>query len=89
LKSFSEVYKLDETVVGEESGQVGMLETYGKDYEKLKVIMETSPNKVWTICDSEDSDEVIVVAGWHYVNRIAYLVTDKEFKSEDECYLDD
>jgi hypothetical protein len=52
-------------------------ETYGEEYEALKVIYEKSPRKVWTAVDGEDG-ELIFVSGLHFVNRIYYFVTDQE-----------
>jgi hypothetical protein len=61
-----------------------MYETYGEEYEYLK----KQPNKrIWTIIDEED--ELYVIAGLHFVNRMGYLVTDEEWVDENETYLVD
>jgi hypothetical protein len=49
------------------------LETFGKD---LQLVKEYDENRVWTVVDgSEDLDQWII-PGYHYVNRICYLLTE-------------
>ena len=50
-----------------------MLETYGDDYEYVKMVHFLAPDRVWTIIDGEDHP--ILTNGFHYVNRIGYVVT--------------
>lgn len=51
-----------------------MLETYGKDYEYVKTVYALSPDHVWTIIEDDDGNPVLT-NGFHYVNRIGYVVT--------------
>ncbi len=49
------------------------LETYGKD---LEIVRSYDPDCVWTVVDGE-SDSQWIVPGFHFVNRVCYLVTEK------------
>lgn len=54
-----------------------MYETFGKEVEHI-VMLANHPktkNKVWTIVDGDE--DPIVIAGYHLVNRIGYIVTEK------------
>lgn len=62
------------------------LETYGKDLEKVR---RHDPNFVWTVVDGDTGRNQWIVAGFHYVNRICYIITaiphhgaDVEFRVE-------
>lgn len=59
-----------------------MFETYGNEEEFISQQAEKNPKKVWTIVDADG--ELIIVAGWHFVNRMGYLVTEKEWESEED-----
>ena len=49
------------------------LETFGKD---LKIVRGQNPAYVWTVVDGESGNQWITT-GFHYVNRICYLITEK------------
>ncbi len=51
--------------------QVVLFETFGED---LKKIQKTDPSYVWTVVDT-DNDDLAILPGIHYVNRISYVVT--------------
>jgi len=55
------------------------LETYGED---KKTLAKYPDNRVWTLLDCEGKQ--YVVAGWRYVDRVGYFVTEVPFTSEDE-----
>ena len=62
-----------------------MYETFGEELEYVK----QQPNKrIWTIVDG-DGDDLIIIAGFHFVNRLGYLITDKEWEDENETYVID
>jgi hypothetical protein len=72
-----------------------MFETYGEEVEYVKTI---HPNFVWTYVDGEMSS--LIVAGYHYVNRIGYYITENPWsddmdsvllstEEECECYDED
>lgn len=61
-----------------------MYETFGQELDYVK----QQPNKrIWTIVDEED--KLYVIAGFHIVNRLGYLVTNEEWSDEFETYLMD
>lgn len=61
-----------------------MYETFGEELDYVKA----QPNKrIWTIIDEED--ELFFIAGYHFVNRLGYLITDEEWSDEHETYLVD
>lgn len=51
-----------------------MFETYGEEYDYVISVNEKSPDRVWTIVD--DGDKSWVTSGWHYVNRLGYVITE-------------
>ena len=59
-----------------------VFETYGKDYQRVK---RTNGRKLWTVVDG-DNGESLIVAGWHYVNRLHYVITEREWDHESEVY---
>lgn len=52
-----------------------MFETYGAELEHVRAVCRQDESKVWTIIDSDEEDNTVVVSGMHTVNRIGYLVT--------------
>lgn len=65
-----------------------MFETYGEEDDYVRKVHENSPNTVWTQV-SDDDGELIVVNGWHYVNRMGHLITAVPFADGDEFVVDD
>jgi hypothetical protein len=72
-----------------------MYETYGEEVEYVKSI---HPNFIWTYVDGDMCS--LIVAGYHYVNRIGYYITENPWsddmdsvllsvEEECECYSDD
>lgn len=53
------------------------LETYGKD---LEIVRRHDPDFVWTVVDGESGNQWITT-GYHYVNRVCYLITEKPHNS--------
>jgi hypothetical protein len=62
-----------------------MYETFG---EELEYVRKQPTNRIWTIVDT-DGDDLIILAGFHIVNRLGYLITDEEWSDEYEEYLID
>ncbi len=56
-------------VYGETGGC--LFETYG---EELAFVRELDPRTVWTLVDGDDGDQYLL-SGFHFVNRIGYLVS--------------
>lgn len=48
------------------------LETFGPD---LELVRSLDQNHVWTVVESGCNDDLWITSGFHYVNRICYLVT--------------
>jgi hypothetical protein len=87
---FDKRYTYDTTIVSTEfdpESQAGMLETYGDDMKLVRAINKVSPMRLWTMVDGDHG--MYLLQGLHYVNRIYYVVTNEEAKSEDEEYLID
>lgn len=57
-----------------------MFETYGQEAE---YVLKQSNNNVWTNL-SFDNEESWLVPGFHFVNRMFYIVTEIPWKNEDE-----
>lgn len=64
-----------------------MYETYGDEYDYVREIAQKHPKRVWTLVDG-DNGELVIIAGWHYVNRMNYVITEKPWNTGDE-YVDD
>jgi hypothetical protein len=65
-----------------------LYETYGEEVDH--VLNEGQKNgfkNVWTVIHSDGrSSAWYVVAGWHFVNRIGYLITKEEWQDGNEEY---
>ena len=48
-----------------------MFETYGEEVEFVK---RQNPKCIWTY--AEEDDKLFIDAGWHYVNRLGYFITE-------------
>ena len=48
-----------------------LFETYG---DELAFVRQQNPAAIWTVIDGEDGD-LYVVSGYHFVNRVGYLVS--------------
>jgi hypothetical protein len=65
-----------------------MYETYGKEYEIVqKHIKNYGENYIWTLIDGSSS-KMYAIPGWHFINRLGYLLTTIPFKEgETRDYL--
>ena len=59
-----------------------LFETYGDEYKAVLVAMENNPKTIWTVIDCDGWFGV--TAGYHWVNRIGYLITNEEWESDTE-----
>lgn len=70
-----------------------MFAAFGRD---LQTVRRTDESRVWTVIDvdlsdgqphpygDEDGDNCwIIVTGYHYVNRLGYLITEVPWESDD------
>ena len=51
-----------------------MFETYGKEHDHIKLVNDFAPDRIWTMLDCEG--KTIVANGYHFVNRIGYIITE-------------
>lgn len=73
---WAEKFKLKKNALVDDAPFDGCLfETYGREEAQIKELLEACPRCVWTIVEDDDGN-LIVVDGWHYVNRFGYLVTE-------------
>lgn len=62
-----------------DNGFDGLLfETFGKE---LEFVAKTDQKKVWTLIDGDGAS--FIEAGFHFVNRLGYFVTDLPVAPED------
>jgi hypothetical protein len=61
-------------------------ETYDEELDYVFNLAKTT-KKVWTIIEG-DNDTMYYVTGFHYVNRIGFLVCEVEYTEEMEIKLD-
>jgi hypothetical protein len=61
-----------------------MFETYGDEEQYIKTY--PNPNCIWTYGDGDD-DGTYIWAGWSYVNRIGYFITEVPFQDGDEIQV--
>lgn len=63
-------------------------ETFGNELEYVHQINNVSPKRVWTVMDSDEEIEgddgeptvnMVIVAGYHHVNRQLYVITENEW----------
>lgn len=55
-----------------------MFETFGLELDFVK---KADEKKVWTLVDG-DNGSVVIVAGYHHVNRIGYFITEKTWHDD-------
>jgi len=63
-----------------------MYETYG---EELEYVFELSKkeNRVWTIIEGDEG--IVFSAGFHIVNRLGFLITEKPWNSVEDYVVDE
>lgn len=86
IEDFFSNYTMDTSVQSTEFDPVeqeGQFETYGEDIKHVLRVAEQHPRRVWTLLDGEEN--VILVNGFHYVNRICYFITNED-GTEGETY---
>ena len=66
---------------GSTSERYGWFETYGEERQKVLDVWEENPKKIWT-CIQEDGESGLL-AGFHFVNRIYYVITEVPWEDED------
>jgi hypothetical protein len=63
-----------------------MFETFGKENEYIESVSISSKksDRIWTVC--EENNQTFVIAGWHFVNRLGYIITEIPFTDKDEQF---
>lgn len=59
-----------------------MFETFGQE---LDYVRNANKKHVWTYM-SGDNGEDLIVAGFHFVNRLGYFITEKPWNDESEYF---
>lgn len=90
-EAFISIYRPISTGIIEGEPSRPMFAAYGRD---LQTVRSTDDGHVWTIIDvdlsdgephpyeGEDGDNCwVIVTGYHYVNRIGYLITEVPWES--------
>lgn len=62
-------------------GKPCMFETFGKELEFVREKAKQNPNCIWTLMDSDEDDDCIIVEGFHFVNRLGYFITEIPFEN--------
>ena len=85
--NFDEVFKPQQNHLDDNASFNGwMYETYGEEVEYVFNLAKTT-KRVWTIIEGDD-DTLFYVSGFHYVNRIGFIVCEVEYAEEMEIQLD-
>lgn len=66
-------------------------EQFSERYGKRKMIddwdaVDTASNHLWTMVDGEGAS-VIYLNGYHYVNRLAYVITEKPWLDGEDIFV--
>jgi hypothetical protein len=62
-------------------------ETYGDHEAFIRMFAQTNPENVWTIMDGDEG--IIIGSGWHYVNRMGYIITELPYKAGQSVTVQD
>jgi hypothetical protein len=67
------------TITKREEVNGWLFETFGKDEEHIRKLADNpkTANTVWTWLDTGNG--LVIVNGWHYVNRFGYFITKVPF----------
>ena len=85
--NFDEVFKPQQNHLDDNASFNGwMYETYGEELDYVFNLAKTT-KKVWTIIEG-DNDTMYYVTGFHYVNRLGFIVCEIEYTEEMEIKLD-
>lgn len=59
-----------------------MFETYG---EEVEFVRNYKPENIWTYVSGDGCD--LIIAGYHYVNRIGYYITEVPWETDNDSVL--
>ena len=62
---------------------------YYPDDPETEILAKTPVNRVWTVTDGGGNAPFSLSAGYHLVNRMGYVITEKPWDKADEadCYI--
>ena len=63
-----------------------MFDTVGQDLKRVQKALEANYDSIWTLIEGDDGNQYIV-AGFHFINRMGYFITEKPAETGDEEYL--
>ena len=86
MKTLDEVYTIIEELSEFNGDNSHLLQTFGKDLKVVMKQVKKNPKKVWTIIDCGER-KLYAIAGYHFVNRLNYVITEEEWKDESEEYI--
>ena len=69
-----------------EEGQDGFLETFEPSITQVQIVNTLRPKTLWTVVEGDDGN-LYIVAGYHLVNRLHYVVTVEEWSDDGEEYM--
>lgn len=86
--NFDEIFKPQQNHLDDNAGFNGcMYETYGEELDYVFQLAQTT-KRVWTIIEGDD-ETMFYAAGFHHINRLGFLVTEKEWETGvEEIQLD-
>ncbi len=58
-----------------------LFETFGAEHNYVQTVVKEEPDRVWTVVDADG--KWYIAQGYHYVNRVGYLITEKPFNPDD------
>ena len=64
-------------ILNDEDTREHMYETYG---EELEYVIKTDSKYIWTLIQGDMCE--IILAGYHYVNRLGYYITEVPWEHE-------
>ena len=85
-KEFDANFSVKQNHLDDNAGWSGELyETFG---EELKYVFELAKkeNRVWTVIEGDEGQ--YYVSGFHYVNRLGFIITEETFEGDIEVELE-
>jgi hypothetical protein len=64
----------------ENSGGSSLFETFGEDYD---AVAAADPMTVWTVVEGDETENQYLLPGFHFVNRIGYVLAEKPITQEE------
>ena len=87
-EQFEEQYQPQSNHIDDNASMGGyMFETFGAEYEHVLSVHNTEPARVWTVMG--DTGNVDVTSGWHFVNRLGYIITTTPADTDIEVLNED